>query len=279
MSFLRQRSEFSVGRDEFDKETSNFKNPFFLEEYADYIPVGAITGNANMSHGLSVGAPYGSTSYRMMNKLSKQYPGLYRLDKYQFYNDHGRVASLRLFSEAIKFGIDKFLKPVESEINVSDVRSYTRATYDGLVKTFFSTTTKSYYFQSTRGIIVGAGYVYHIASKEFLFCMVLPTKLIKHFKLHFMTEGKFPKDGVEFWIKKDFDSPRTLYKGFRSSYRKLIKPQVQDLDIPFYEKNEIAVEMMPVISVPESISELKAWKVEIAAKTLQRERESITFSF
>jgi hypothetical protein len=158
---------------------------------------------------------------------------------------------------------------------------YKRTSYESISNSFFqSCEISTYYLQSMKKLQSGRGLLYHEKEEELLMAIVFKASLLKYQKLHFLTTGKFDWNIVEFWIQKDIDTPRYPNKGLRKMYRSMIKPIIEKFDVPIVEKASLNNALAASFQVPQSsLQELENWKKEIVTNALQKERESMSFTF
>ena len=286
MKFDRLPSK-GIGEQTFVLEDCKFKGPFFYEGLSEYLPLAAIIGDnihSNLEMNIS-GYYYGLNSsekkrqklaYAFHTKVARSDSGIYRTTKGKISVGGTNLSDLM---DAYMHAIALFLnKECGFELEVTP-RGYQRATYDNLLRAIFGNQRKTYYFQSVKAITAGPGFVYSHAANDFLFCLVVPEELIKYQRLYFILNGEFDPNGMQFWVQKGFDTPKTLYKSFRQSYRKSIKFKMEEWGIEFVEKIRIADEMMPAFNVPAALNEIDEWKAGIARETLLAEREKLDFDF
>jgi len=287
MKFDRSHPK-SIGLQDFNIENCSFKGPFFAEGYSEYIPLAAIIGNNDSDLIMS----FNGYKYDASNEDKKQIKfaatfhtkvssndkdsGIYRLDKSTARTGNKRINNLMsCYKEAIK----KFLEGTPGFDLPPRSTRYQKATYDNLLRVIFGSQRKAYYFQSVKSIVAGPGFVYSYAVNDFLFCLVVPEKLIEYQKYYFILNGEFDPKGVELWVRSDFDVPKSKYKSFRSSYRKSIKIKFEEWEVPFVTKNNVAIDMIPTFNVPAALNEFDVWKERIARETLLAEREKLDFIF
>ena len=277
-----------IGEQRFSIEECNFKGPFFYEGFSEYLPLVAIIGDniTSLDMGFSNSSYYHSGGNRKQQKIANNFHekistnivdnGIYRVSKVGVPRNDGELSDLM---EGYKNAIANFLsKKCGFELPDKHI-IYQKATYDNLLRVIFGNKIKNYYFQSVKSISAGPGFVYSHALKDFLFCLVVPEELIEYQRLYFLLNGEFDPKGMEFWIQNKFDIPKSVYKSFRQSYRKNIKPKMEEWNIKFVEMNRIVDKMVPTFDVPVALHEIDEWKAKIARETLLKEREKLEFNF
>lgn len=284
--------EFKYARfgrlNDFNIET-HFDNIFFMEKYADYIPLMSFREpglTSSVQYCVDSYYSYGNTGTnytrekqtemeKYLNRIAKKYPGIASIP----WHKSGRIFA-RSYEEMAKITKEAIYDFLRFECNSSIIcnRTYNRTSYVRIFNTFYTMDFKTYYLQSTRAISSGSGAMYHHDSEDFFFTIVMPTKLIEYQKYYYLLNGKLDINGLEFWIRRDFDVPSTQYKAFRSQYRRRLKPVIQESGIKIVEKNIVSEELVPTFKIPsDSIQAIEEWKKKLNDAVFQNEK--IEFNF
>jgi len=270
-------SGFGPRINKIESDDFNFDQIIILDN-KDYVPLACLFvddmyRNSMINIDANIKAHIMSSAPWLVNKINM--PQKYN-PRRQYYHTERSNEALENIIRSLKHYVNQ---PAFFYLGKPE-RSYSRTSYDNISTSFFKAFEDIYYLQSMKKLKSGKGFIFHTEKQDILMMMVVKKELFKYQKLHLITEGDLDYRGIEFWIKREIDTPRYKYKGFRKMYRNSIKPKLQEYNIPIFEKENINDILVSTLDVSQSsIIELEEWKHNLFNSVVELEQEEMEFHF